>query len=218
MGVLKPEYIVVHTAAYRGPNCDRDVIDRWHKGRGWLGVGYHYVILNDKHDLLPDGEIQNGRDISAVGAHVKGLNQRSIGICCVGHGDYEPFTDRQYSSLVSLISNLVDQYEDMRIEHVIGHREVNKLVADGVLGQEYRTTKTCPGKLVDMDQTRADIREYREQSTPDADTDGEAVATEDEILSALRVLSRIPHDMFANARSELKEFLTHPEVVSFLDR
>lgn len=26
-----PEYIVLHTAAFTGKNCDRDMIDQWHK-------------------------------------------------------------------------------------------------------------------------------------------------------------------------------------------
>lgn len=32
---LDPEYLVVHTAAYSGRNCDRDMIDRWHRQKGW---------------------------------------------------------------------------------------------------------------------------------------------------------------------------------------
>ena len=39
MSALRPKYIVVHTAAYDGRNCDRDMIDQWHRDRGWNYVG-----------------------------------------------------------------------------------------------------------------------------------------------------------------------------------
>lgn len=55
------QYLVVHTAAFQGRNCDRDVIDAWHRARNWSGIGYHYVIINDLHDRLEDGTVQEGR-------------------------------------------------------------------------------------------------------------------------------------------------------------
>ena len=216
MSAHRPKYIVVHTAAYNARNCDRDTIDRWHRERGWRGIGYHYVIINDKHDHLKDGEVQKGRDINFAGAHVRGMNQRSIGICCVGHGDHEPFTDRQYESLTGLLSNLIDQYEDICVSGVIGHREVNRLVAEGILGSEYATSKTCPGKLVDMDLVRSKIISHREQivELPSTLPTDELVA-ESQIQEALHILERVPSDVFPNANQELREFLFHPEVLAF---
>jgi hypothetical protein len=87
MSALRPKYIVIHTAAYNGRNCDRDMIDQWHRDRGWNGIGYHYTVINDKHDTLEDGTVQAGRDLTIAGAHARGINNRSIGICCIGHGD-----------------------------------------------------------------------------------------------------------------------------------
>ncbi len=116
----------MHTAAFNKPNCDRDVIDRWHRQRGCSGIGYHYVIINDNHDDLEDGTIQKGRDINISGAHAKGLNQHSIGTCCAGHGAHQPFTEKK-ENLIELISDLIDQYDNLTAEHVIGHREINKL-------------------------------------------------------------------------------------------
>ena len=45
---MQPTYIVIHTAAFSGKNCDSTKIDEWHKARGWRGNGYHFVILNDR--------------------------------------------------------------------------------------------------------------------------------------------------------------------------
>lgn len=52
-------------------------IRSWHLKRGFVDVGYHWYI-----DL--DGNTHKGRDISRVGAHCKGQNSNSIGICFEG--------------------------------------------------------------------------------------------------------------------------------------
>ena len=49
-------------------------------GNGWSDIGYHYVIRLD-------GELETGRPIDKVGAHVKGHNKDSIGICYIGGVD-----------------------------------------------------------------------------------------------------------------------------------
>jgi len=70
-------------------------IDKWHRERGWDGIGYHFVIKCN-------GEIERGRSINKQGAHAKGRNNR-IGIAIVG---YDLFTDRQLSSLKALLSRI----------------------------------------------------------------------------------------------------------------
>ena len=39
-------------------HVDAKIIDKWHKERGWSGIGYHYVIKRD-------GQIELGRPIDA---------------------------------------------------------------------------------------------------------------------------------------------------------
>ena len=72
--------------AQHGHRC-RD-IDRWHRERGWLKIGYHYVIKRD-------GTVETGRELEEVGAHAKGHNAISVGICMVGglSEDNEPETN-----------------------------------------------------------------------------------------------------------------------------
>lgn len=53
---------------------DIKVIKEWHLARKFNDVGYHYFIRKD-------GLIQKGRDITIIGAHCKGQNKSSIGIC-----------------------------------------------------------------------------------------------------------------------------------------
>lgn len=55
----------------------RDEIDRWHKARGWWGFGYHFLIDRD-------GSLAEGRSIKDIGAHVKGRNRGTVGVCLVG--------------------------------------------------------------------------------------------------------------------------------------
>ena len=52
-------------------------IRRWHKARGFVDVGYHYVVYLD-------GSVHEGRPLAQVGAHCRGHNAHSVGVCYVG--------------------------------------------------------------------------------------------------------------------------------------
>lgn len=154
---MKVKYIIVHTAAHGNvaKNIVYDTsskqIDLWHKGNGWKKIGYHYVIrLN--------GTIELGRSELEIGAHVAGLNNISLGICCSGHGDIQDFTEEQKDTLVNLIASLCKKYE-LPYTRVFGHREVNNLVYAGVLGNAYLVKKSCPGIKVDMKSIRLRIKD-----------------------------------------------------------
>ena len=121
-------------------------IDRWHKARGWSGIGYHYLIRKSGH-------VSKGRSLPDVGAHCLGLNEKSIGICVAGHGDQEYWTLSQAASLVNLCKHFCQEYK-IPTENVIGHCEVNNLAKSGLIAMNYITDKTCPGKLIDMGQLR----------------------------------------------------------------
>ena len=71
--------IIIHCSATReGENFEVSEIRKWHvEGRGWSDIGYHFYI-----DLY--GNIHKGRDIAKIGAHCKGHNRNSIGICYCG--------------------------------------------------------------------------------------------------------------------------------------
>ena len=157
-------YVIVHTAAFLGKNADVDMIDGWHKERGFSGFGYHYFISDGRHPRLKDGEVQKGRPENAEGAHVYGLNSSSIGICCAGHGDFDPLTTAQKESLAKLIAGIFKRYPHLIPESVLGHREINKLVNAGMLSDRYRTTKTCPGAFVDMFEVRYLVKKQVDSS------------------------------------------------------
>jgi len=113
--------IWVHCSATR-PEMDigADTIRKWHKDRGWSDIGYHFVIRRT-------GQIEEGRPEDKPGAHVRGYNKNSLGICLIGGVDYNGvadanFTFAQYQALVGLIQELKQKY-GMNVE-VRGHRDV----------------------------------------------------------------------------------------------
>jgi N-acetylmuramoyl-L-alanine amidase len=119
-------YIAVHcSASVPDPSTDVKVIDRWHRQRGFLMIGYHYVIKTD-------GTVQPARDEDSIGAHVEGYNATSIGICMVGGVDangptgkpVNNFSKQQFDSLKTLLTDLKKKYPKAVIQ---GHRDFPKV-------------------------------------------------------------------------------------------
>lgn len=115
----KTNYIVVHASASK-PSQDIGAaeIDQWHRERGWDGIGYHAVIRQS-------GALEFGRHFDDVGAHVKGYNRESIGICLVGglNEVSEPsntFNHEQLYTLSMLVEILLEAYPDATVQ---GHRD-----------------------------------------------------------------------------------------------
>tara|TARA_R100001086_G_scaffold195725_1_gene112498 strand:+ start:493 stop:903 length:411 start_codon:yes stop_codon:yes gene_type:complete len=102
--------IIVHCSATReGENFEVAEIRKWHLARGFNDIGYHFYI-----DLY--GEIHKGRDISKIGAHCKGHNRNSIGICYCGGVEADGKTpkdtryDCQKESLIAVLRTLKAMY------------------------------------------------------------------------------------------------------------
>ena len=76
------EKVIVHCSATKpSMSVDAALIREWHvEERGWRDIGYHFVICRD-------GSIEVGRPITESGAHCKGHNSDSIGVCLVGGVD-----------------------------------------------------------------------------------------------------------------------------------
>mgnify|MGYP001775048224 FL=1 len=111
--------IIIHCSATPiGKNYTVEDIDKWHKAKGWKGIGYHYVIYLD-------GSVHKGRPEEEIGAHCKGHNSNSIGVCYIGGLDEfgEPEdtrTDKQKEALIVLLKALKVKYPAATIH---GHRE-----------------------------------------------------------------------------------------------
>lgn len=112
--------IIVHCSATpEGRDYTVADIDRWHKQRGWKGIGYHFVIYRD-------GSVHPGRKIEEIGAHCAGQNADSIGICYIGgvatdgKTPKDTRTPAQKAALRSLINELKAKFPDITVH---GHRE-----------------------------------------------------------------------------------------------
>ena len=103
--------IIVHCSATReGQDIPVETIKKWHiEGRGWSDIGYHFYI-----DI--NGNIHKGRDIAKIGAHCKGQNRNSIGICYCGGVEADGKTPKdtrtieQKDALVSVLRTLKAMY------------------------------------------------------------------------------------------------------------
>ena len=116
----KIDKIIIHCSATpEGRGCTVADIDRWHRERGFSEIGYHYVVYLD-------GSVHEGRDIAKTGAHCKGQNARSIGICYVGGMDAagkqpkDTRTPQQKAALRALVAQLKQEYPGATVH---GHNE-----------------------------------------------------------------------------------------------
>lgn len=164
--------IVIHcSATANGGWITVEDIDAWHAARGFRrdpkligynqpnlkSIGYHYVVYTA-------GAVTIGRGLEEVGAHVKGHNARSIGICMPGT---DAFYREQWLALRDLVCssiatiakrrNLPDapRYRPTPAEAVdlarrmgvtiCGHRDLSPdLDGDGTV-EPQEWLKTCPG-------------------------------------------------------------------------
>ncbi|WP_135079288.1 N-acetylmuramoyl-L-alanine amidase [Terasakiella sp. SH-1] len=117
----RTDFIIIHCSATKADmDIDAQTIRDWHVNEnGWADIGYNRVIKRD-------GTIEQGRHDDAIGAHARGYNDKSIGICLVGglgpDGQAQSnFTFAQYAALANLLEEMKGQYPQAKI---IGHCDV----------------------------------------------------------------------------------------------
>ena len=117
----KIDLIVIHCSATRADrSLTPDDLEMQHRRRGFNGTGYHYYIRKD-------GTVHLTRLIERIGAHVKGLNSNSVGICYEGgldaHGcPADTRTPEQRAALKLLVHQLFETFPGSR---VCGHRDLS---------------------------------------------------------------------------------------------
>lgn len=134
-----PKCVILH-CAYTPDSLESNFsvedVRKWHLDRGFNDIGYHKYIDRS-------GFIQNGRDLSIVGAHckAKGKNQDSIGICYEG---------KNFPSIpqVDSILNLYRTYRDIY--------QINYKLWFGHYEFDPENKAACPG--FDMEFMRSILR------------------------------------------------------------
>lgn len=118
--IPKIKLLVVHCSdTDNNENLNATDIHKMHLNFGWDGIGYHKVILRS-------GIIENGRPEYWMGAHVKGKNKISLGVCLIGRDE---FTSKQFISLQKILKLWKISYPQAKI---VGHCDTGN------------THKTCP--------------------------------------------------------------------------
>ena len=133
--------IVIHCSATKeGIDYNVDQIRKWHvEERNFWDIGYHFLIHLD-------GTVERGRPWDKPGAHARGYNNTSIGICYVGglNAVSKPTDTRtvaQVHSLRAAITMLKAQYPMI---DTVGHRDLSvDLNGDGLI-TENEWMKSCP--------------------------------------------------------------------------
>ena len=117
--------IVIHCSATR---CNRSfpvtALIRCHAERFGF-TGYHYYITRDGHTYQTRHE-------QLIGAHAKGYNKHSLGVCYEGgldeHGNHaDTRTPKQKRALLKLLRRLKAAHPDARI---LGHRDLPNVHKD----------------------------------------------------------------------------------------
>ena len=138
--MIKAKYIVIHCSATKeNQDYDEKQLEKDHLARGFSEIGYHYYIRKN-------GQIIPGRPFKKSGAHVKGHNYESIGVCYEGglnkYGNPEDTrTEAQKQSLLATLLFIKRIYPNAEIR---GHRDFSPDTNnDGVISpDEY--IKQCP--------------------------------------------------------------------------
>lgn len=115
--------IIIHcTATPEGSDVSVADIDRCHRERGFIEIGYHFVVM-------ADGRIETGRNIEAAGAHCLGHNPNSVGVAYVGglardcKTPKDTRTEAQKKALRELVAKLRVQFPGATVH---GHNEFAK--------------------------------------------------------------------------------------------
>lgn len=101
-------------------------IRRFHLGRGWGDIGYHYVV--DRA-----GRVWQARPVSYQGAHVRDQNEHNIGVMCLGNFNKQHPSDAQLEGLARITTHLRHKYR-VPIRKIHTHQEL--------------APTSCPGKLL----------------------------------------------------------------------
>lgn len=115
--------IIIHCSATKeGQDISVENIRYWHvEENGWSDIGYHFIV-----DI--NGFLHEGRDIDIHGAHTKGENKDSVGICYIG-GLSEDMAwkdtrnKRQKDTLEIIIKYIKNLYPEAK---VYGHNDFSE--------------------------------------------------------------------------------------------
>jgi len=154
--------IIIHHSGFAAGNSD---VFRWYHRvvNGWSDIGYHFVIGNGKGGYSVEGGIELGRYLCFQGAHIRGHNHDSVGICLIGNFKTNPPSQLMTNVLNDLLFRLCLEYA-LDEKSIFGHRDFNP-------------QKICPGAKVDIEILRLNIGRRLNSITSEDEEMAKKVAT-----------------------------------------
>lgn len=118
----KIDFIALHCTDSDNPKHNNiKTVKHWHVvENGWSDIGYNFLVLDG-------GQIEIGRPIHLIPAHIKGFNKNSVSICLTGSKN---FTEEQFESTSKLVGMLLSVLGLTKLD-VLGHNTLD-------------SSKTCP--------------------------------------------------------------------------
>ena len=98
----------------------------YHKGKGWGGISYNFLVFQS-------GNVYEGRGWGRTGAHTIGRNSSSVGICLVIDGEAHRPTDAAVEATIDLIAEGVDLGHIAQSHERAPHDQFQQKVCPGVL-------------------------------------------------------------------------------------
>ena len=112
--------VIIHCSFTKvSQDIGEEEIKDWHvNDNGWSDIGYHFIIRRN-------GKVEYGRDWTLAGAHTRGHNANSLGVCVVGGMSEEGrpeanYTSEQWVTLRNLVEFLTLMFPDATVH---GHNE-----------------------------------------------------------------------------------------------
>ena len=122
-----PKNIIIH---HEAGNAGFNAVNEYHRQK-WNFLSSLGFYIAYQYYIEKSGKIYQGRRDTEEGAHTRGWNKNSIGICLQGNFDLEKPNPAQLTSLEGLLNRLKKDY-NLKDGDIYGHRE--------------KSQTSCPGK------------------------------------------------------------------------
>jgi len=144
-----PKKVIVHHSLTRDSGTvSWGAIRRYHmETLGWKACGYHIGVEQVVSGGAVYYEALMGRMWNRAGAHTRGHNHDSLGICFIGNYDGVPPPREALKAGAAVIALWMELY-DIGIDDIYTHHHFNK-------------NKTCPGSLFSLIELKYHIQVLR---------------------------------------------------------
>lgn len=140
MNIKDVKYIVIHCSATRSDKAySPELLEADHRARGFRSAGYHFYVRQD-------GTVVPMRPLGQIGAHTRGFNRCSIGVCYEGgiSPEGKPSDTRTRQQKRALRALLIDLKSLYPWAQIVGHRDLSPDRDGNGRIERWEWLKACP--------------------------------------------------------------------------